>query len=398
KVPLLIGGATTSFEHTAVKIAPCYSEPVLHVKDASRCVPVVDRLMRPEQKKALERDNRTAQEKERASRAGPKKKLVSYAEALARRFPIDWQHTPIARPSFLGVRTLPDFPLPDLVPYIDWTPFFQAWELKGQFPQILEDATAGKEARDLFEKGNQLLKDILARKLFKAQGVYGFFPAGSDGDDIVVFSDEARNRELKRFCMLRQQWERTGQTHFLSLADFIAPVESGAKDYLGAFALSAGFGAHELVHRFKKDHDDYNAIMAEALADRLADAFAEYLHERARKDWGYGLDEHLSKPDLVAEKYRGTRPAAGYPSCPDHTEKRTLWDLLDVEKHSGITLTDSYAMWPAERVSGLYFAHPQAHYFGIHFVTRDQVENYARRKGMTLAEAERWLAPVLGYQ
>ncbi|MBV8234053.1 MAG: methionine synthase, partial [Planctomycetaceae bacterium] len=303
----------------------------------------------------------------------------------------------IAVPSFLGTRILRDVPLQDLVPYIDWSPFFMTWELKGKYPRIFEDPEVGQVARDLFDKANELLDQIIARKQLGARGVYGFFPANSDGDDVVIYTDDSRTAERARLPMLRQQWEREGQTSFRSLADYIAPASSGRADYLGAFAVSAGFGTEELVARFAREHDDYNKIMAEALADRLAEAFAEYLHERARFDWGYGQGERLSKEELIAEKYRGIRPAAGYPSCPDHTEKRPLWDLLGVEQATGIRLTESFAMYPAASVSGLYFAHPDAHYFAVNLITRDQVESYAARKRMTIFEVERWLAPNLAY-
>jgi len=396
-VPLLIGGATTSAKHTAVKIAPGYRHAVLHIKDASRCVPVVDRLMKPEQRLELDRENRIFQEQERESfRKRRERKLVPYEDAHRRRFKIDWRNAAIARPAFLGTRTLADVPLDEIIPYIDWSPFFMAWELKGKYPQILDDGTVGKEARDLFDKAQQLLRQMTDRRWLSARGVYGFFAANADGDEIVLFSDESRATELARLPMLRQQWEREGQTEFRSLADYIAPRDSGVADYLGGFAVSAGFGAAELVQRFKQEHDDYNAIMAEALADRLAEAFAEMLHERARRDWGFG--ETLSKDELIDEKYRGIRPAAGYPSCPDHSEKATLWKLLDVEEQTGIKLTESFAMWPAASVSGLYFAHPQARYFAVDLITRDQVESYARRKGLPLKEVERWLMSNLAYE
>jgi 5-methyltetrahydrofolate--homocysteine methyltransferase len=398
QIPLLIGGATTSAKHTAVKIAPAYHGTVIHVKDASRCVPVVDRLTRPEQRADLDRDNRAAQQREReAFSRRRQRKLVPYAEAVRRRFAIDWKASDIGRPSFLGVGALRDFPLGEIVPYIDWSPFFMTWEMSGKYPMILDDPRAGKEARKLFDDANALLREVVAKKLLTANGVYGFFPANSDGDDIVVYTDEGRTAERARFPMLRQQWEREGQTSFRSLADYVAPVSSGIPDYLGAFAVTAGAGADEVVKRFKADHDDYNAILVEALADRLAEAFAELLHERARQDWGYGKGEGLSKEDLIEERYRGIRPAAGYPSCPDHTEKATLWQLLDAQPATGIRLTESYAMWPAASVSGLYFAHPEARYFAVDLVTRDQVESYAARKKMPLREAERWLAPNLGY-
>jgi 5-methyltetrahydrofolate--homocysteine methyltransferase len=401
-LPLLIGGATTSAKHTAVKIAPCYHETVIHVKDASRCVGVVDRLRRSELKPQLDEENRRFQDKEReAFRKRRERKLASYAEARQRRLGIDWLHSSVAKPAFLGARVLRNIRLGDLIPYIDWSPFFMAWNVRGEkfskYPAILEDPRAGKEARDLFDRADALLKHIIKEHTLTARGVYGFFPANADGDDIVVYTDETRSHARCRFPMLRQQWEREGQTVFLSLADFIAPAESGVADYLGAFAVSTGFGTQELVARFREQHDDYNAIMVEALADRLAEAFAEFLHERARRDWGFGQGEHLSKEDLLEEKYRGIRPAAGYPSCPDHSEKGTLWRLLDVEAQTGIQLTESYAMWPGASVSGLYFAHPEARYFAVDLITRDQVEDYARRKGLPVAEAERWLSSNLAY-
>jgi 5-methyltetrahydrofolate--homocysteine methyltransferase len=403
QIPLLIGGATTSAKHTAVRIAPCYHEAVVHVKDASRCVGVVERLVRPDQRPALDRENRQLQDTLReAYHKQRERKLVSYAEAQQRRLRLAWSHPPLTTPSFLGARTLPDVPLETLVPYIDWTPFFSAWELKGEkqsrYPEILDDPHAGKEARDLFAKAQALLKRIIDQKLIQARGVYGFFAANAEGDDIVVYADAARSAEKCRFHMLRQQWERVGQTSFRSLADYIAPVESRVPDHIGAFAVSAGFGAHELVQQFKSEHNDYDAIMAEALADRLAEAFAEYLHERARHDWGYGASENLTKAELIAEKYRGIRPAAGYPSSPDHSEKWLLWQLLDVAAQTGITLTDRAAMWPAASVSGLYFAHPEAAYFAVDMVTRDQVEDYALRKGLPVAEVEKWLQANLAYE
>jgi 5-methyltetrahydrofolate--homocysteine methyltransferase len=399
QMPLLIGGATTSSKHTSVKIAPAYHGPVVHVKDASRAVGVVDKLTRPEARAELDRDNRAAQAKEREAFARrQQRKLVPYAEAMQRRFTIDWSKTPPPKPAFVGAKVLADFPLAEIVPYIDWSPFFMTWEMSGKYPAILDDPNVGKEARDLFARAQEMLKNLVAKKALTANAVYGFFPANSDGDDIVVYTDDSRTAERCRFPMLRQQWEREGQTSFRSLADYIAPVSTGLKDYLGAFAVSTGFGAEEIVKHYKADHDDYNAIMVEALADRLAEALAELLHERARREWGYGQAEHLSKEELIAEKYRGIRPAAGYPSCPDHTEKKTLWTLLDVEDTTGIKLTESFAMWPAASVSGLYFAHPEARYFAVDMVTRDQVEKYAARKGLGVKEIERWLGPNLAYE
>jgi 5-methyltetrahydrofolate--homocysteine methyltransferase len=398
-VPLLIGGATTSVKHTAVKIAPAYPGPVVHVKDASRCVGVVDRLIRPEQRPLLDKENRAMQEREREAFAKRRqRKLVSYADAKVRRFVIDWTQSPPAKPSFLGTRVLREFPLGEIADYIDWSPFFMAWELSGKYPAILKDPAVGKEAQKLLDDANRLLKEMIQKKLLTANAVYGFFPANSDGDDVVIYTDESRSQEALRFPMLRQQWEREGQTSFRSLADYVAPRDSGIADYVGAFAVTTGIGADELVRKFEADHDDYNGIMTKALADRLAEAFAELLHERARRDWGYGRDEHLSKDDLIAEKYRGIRPAAGYPSCPDHTEKRTLWKLLGADEAANIHLTESFAMTPAASVSGLYFSHPEARYFAVDMVTKDQVEDYAARKKMSVAEVERWLAPNLAYE
>jgi 5-methyltetrahydrofolate--homocysteine methyltransferase len=398
KLPLLIGGATTSSKHTAIKIAPAYRESVVHVKDASRAVGVVDKLTRPDQRPLLDKENRETQQSEREAYAKRRqRKLVSYEEAVRRRLALDWSNYSPPVPQFLGQRALLDFPLAEIVPYIDWSPFFMAWEMKGKYPQIFGDPDRGPEAKKLFDDAQGLLDRLIREKLLHANAVYGFWPANADGDDIVLYRDDDRSHEIGRFCNLRQQWEREGQTHFLSLGDFIAPVGSGVKDYLGAFAVSAGFGTQELVLRFKAEHDDYNAIMSEALADRLAEALAELLHEHVRRKWGYGLGENLKKDDLIAEKYRGIRPAAGYPTSPDHTEKRTLWQLLDVENSAGIKLTESCAMWPGASVSGLYFSHPQARYFAVDLVTRDQVDSYARRKGISVKEAEKWLSSNLAY-
>ncbi|MFO0841585.1 MAG: methionine synthase [Gemmataceae bacterium] len=398
EMPLLIGGATTSSKHTSVKIAPAYHGPVVHVKDASRSVGVVEKLARKELRDGFMAETRLTQEKEReAFSRRRQRKLVPYAEALKRRFAIDWANTPIPTPSFSGAKALRDFPLGEIVPYIDWSPFFMAWELSGKYPQLLQDKSVGEQARKLHEDAKALLRRIVEQRLIRANAVYGFFPANSDGDDVVVWQDAARSKERLRFHFLRQQWEREGQTSFRSLADYLAPIASGKIDYLGAFAVTAGVGAEELAAKFKAAHDDYNDIMVKALADRLAEAFAELLHERARRDWGYGRLERLSKDDLIGERYQGIRPAAGYPSCPDHTEKAALWRLLDVEAAAGIRLTESFAMWPGASVSGLYYWHPQAAYFAVDLVTRDQVEAYAARKGVSRAEAERWLAPNLGY-
>ena len=398
-IPLLIGGATTSVKHTAVKIAQHYSGPVLHVKDASRSVSVVDRLNRDETRPEIDRENREVQQRERVAFGKKvKRKLVPYEEARRRRYAPDWSTAPIDRPSFLGPRALVDVPLGEIVPFIDWSPFFNAWELKGKYPAIFQDPFVGEVARDLFDDAKVLLDRIVAEKLFRANAVYGFFPANSDGDEIILYADEARSTERARFHALRQQWEREGQKDFRSLADYVAPVSSGRIDYVGAFALTTGLGADELAKEFEADGDDPSAIMAKALADRLAEALAEKLHRQARIDWGHGATESLSTDDLIEEKYRGIRPAPGYPACPDHTEKWTIWDLLDVEKSTGIWLTESLAMHPAASVSGLYFAHPGARYFAVDLLTKDQVEDYAARKQKPLAEVERWLSPNLGYE
>jgi 5-methyltetrahydrofolate--homocysteine methyltransferase len=398
--PLLIGGATTSAKHTAVKIAPQYEHPVVHVVDASLAVPAVENLLDPQRKAEFVARNQAQQARDRETFAGQlaTRKLVPLTEARARRFATDWSTVDIPRPSFLGTKVLDDFPLAELVPYIDWSPFFLTWELKGKFPKIFEDPSVGAEARKLYDDAQQLLRRILDEKLLIARGVYGFWPANAVDDDILVFDPDAPERLIVSFPMLRQQWERPGQDAFRSLADYIAPRDSGRTDYLGAFAVTAGIGCDELARHFEQEcHDDYHAIMAKALADRLAEAFAEKLHWQARQDWGYGRDEQLSQDDLIAERYRGIRPAYGYPACPDHTEKRKLFDLLDAERRVGIRLTESYAMHPAASVSGLYFAHPAARYFSVDKISQDQVIDYARRKGVPVSEIERWLSPNLGY-
>ena len=397
--PLLIGGATTSAKHTAVKIAPAYNRETVHVLDASRSVGVVEQLLNPKLKSDFDRTNRQAQARlVEAYQQRQSVNLVSYAQAVAQRFATDWATARIDAPAFLGVRALDDFPLAELLPYIDWSPFFMAWELRGKYPKIFDDPTVGTEARKLFDDARRLLDEIIANNLLRARGVYGFWPAASQGDDVIVYAGDSHAHELATFHTLRQQWQRKGTEVYYALADFVAPASSGRRDYLGAFAVTAGHGTDELARKFEADHDDYNAIMAKALADRLAEAFAERLHEIARRDWGYGRDEKLSKDDLIDEKYRGIRPAPGYPACPDHTEKRVLFDLLDAEAATGIKLTESFAMHPAASVSGLYFAHPAARYFSVDRITREQVEDYARRKQMTVAEVERWLAPNLGYE
>ena len=398
QLPLLIGGATTSAKHTAVKIAPRFDQPTIHVVDASRCVGVVDRLMNPQRREELQRENKQLQGELVQSYQSRPTDLVPFRQAQKKRYQTDWDSLRIDRPSFLGPQVLEDVPLAEIVKYIDWSPFFLAWELKGKYPKIFDHPELGAAARELFEHATQLLEDIVRHKWLQAKAVYGFWPANSDGDDIVLFTDESRESEATRLHSLRQQWQRRGQEEMRALADYVAPLDSGKQDYLGVFALTTGIGCDELCAQFDAKHDDYNSIMTKALADRMAEAFAEMLHKRARQDWGYGADEGLSDEDLIKEKYRGIRPAPGYPAQPDHTEKRTLFDLLNVEANIGISLTESYAMLPAASVSGLYFAHPEARYFAVDRISREQVEDYARRKELSVPEVERWLAPNLGYE
>jgi 5-methyltetrahydrofolate--homocysteine methyltransferase len=400
ELPLLIGGATTSAKHTAVKIAPQYRHSTVHVLDASRSAAVVDSLLSKQLRESFDRKNRDEQRQLVESYQKRQQiTLVPYDDAVARRFKTDWSTVEIPTPSFLGCKGIDDFPLAEIVPYVDWSPLFMTWELKGKYPRIFADPVVGAEARQLYDDARQLLDEIIANKLLTAKAVYGFWPANAFGDDIAVYQAEPNSRvELARFHTLRQQWERRGQAAFYALADFVAPVESERLDYIGGFAVTAGHGLEELVEACQADHDDYRSIMAKALADRLAEALAELLHQRARREWNYGRDEHLTNEELIDEKYRGIRPAAGYPACPDHTEKRTLFDLLDAERTTGIRLTESFAMWPGASVSGLYFAHPQSKYFAVDRIGRDQVENYARRKGMAVSDVERWLGPNLGYE
>jgi 5-methyltetrahydrofolate--homocysteine methyltransferase len=397
-VPLLIGGATTSKRHTAVKIAPAYRHGVIHVIDASRAVPIVGSLMNPETRRALEEKNRAEQraivEQYRSKAAAD---LLTYEEAKRRKIHIEWDESHIAVPQYTGKRTLANFPLEEIVRYIDWSPFFHAWEIRGRYPDLLDDPVRGQAARELFANAQELLSEIVGKKLLAAHALYGFYPANSEGDDIVLYADEHRSRELTRFHTLRQQKESQRGKPQYALADFIAPGESAFVDFIGAFALTAGHGANDLVERFERQNDHYNAIMVKALADRLAEAFAEYLHKRVRAEWGYGKDERLSHEELLAEMYRGIRPAPGYPACPDHTEKRILFDLLDVEREIGMALTENFAMIPAASVCGLYFANKEARYFAVSAVGRDQAQSYAGRKGMPIAQVERWLSPILAY-
>jgi 5-methyltetrahydrofolate--homocysteine methyltransferase len=398
KLPLLIGGATTSRAHTAVKIAPHYSEPVVHVLDASRAVPVTTSLLSKDGKQEFVAKHRAEYEALRKAHAAPKRPVVPIEAARARRTPIEWRAEDLAKPEFLDVRVLEDFPLATLREFIDWSPFFHTWELKGVYPRILEDERQGEQARLLFAEANTLLDRIVKEKLLRARGVYGFFAANATGDDVELYANETREKVLTELHFLRQQSDREGNEPCRCLADFVAPKETGLKDYVGAFAVTSGVGLRELCDKFKAANDDYNAIMAEALADRLAEAFAECLHKRVRDEWGYGREEKLSSDELIHEKYRGIRPAPGYPACPDHTEKGTLWEMLDVKKNAGIELTESFAMWPGSSVSGFYLAHPASRYFSLGKIGRDQVEDYARRKKMSVAEVQRWLGPNLNYE
>ena len=398
EIPLLIGGATTSAAHTAVKIAPAYSGSVVHVIDASRVVGVAQKLLSPENRGAyltqVLADQAKARKDYEARRAA--QKLLSIGDARKRAAKFDWSKEP-ERPEFLGVKVFEDFPLRELAEYIDWSPFFHAWELRGRFPKIFDDPVVGVESRKLYEDAQILLEKILTDKRVRARGVMAFFPANSEGDDIVLYEDDARKKVRARVHGLRQQMARSDGEPNRCLSDFVAPVSSGKKDYLGAFAVTAGHGVEDWAKELERGNDDYQAIMLKALADRCAEAFAEKMHEIARQAWGFGKREGLSKEDLIDEKYRGIRPAAGYPACPDHTEKRGLMALLNAEESVGIHLTENCAMTPASSVSGLYFGHPEARYFAVGPVGRDQVEDYASRKGVTVGEAERWLRPNLAY-
>jgi 5-methyltetrahydrofolate--homocysteine methyltransferase len=397
KLPLLIGGATTSRAHTAIKIAPHYSEPVVHVLDASRAVPVTTSLLSEDGKTVFVEQHRAEYEAVRNAHASPRQSVISIESARARRTPIEWRVEYISVPTFTGVRVLENFPLVTLREFIDWSPFFHTWGLKGIYPRILDDERQGEQARQIFAEANLLLDRIIEQNLITARGVYGLFPANAVGDDVELYTDGTRGEVLDRLHFLRQQANREGNEPCRSLGDFIAPRETGLPDHIGAFAVTSGIGLKELCDRFRAENDDYNAIMAEAIADRLAEAFAECLHKKVREEWGYGCNENLSSEDLIQEKYRGIRPAPGYPACPDHTEKGTIWRLLDVQANTGIMITESFAMWPGSSVSGLYFAHPKSRYFSLGKIDRDQVADYQQRKGMTLTEIERWLGPNLNY-
>jgi 5-methyltetrahydrofolate--homocysteine methyltransferase len=396
-LPLLIGGATTSRQHTAVKIAPEYSQPVVHVLDASRVVDVVASFMSDERRGAFARSNVEAQEEIREKyKARSEKPLLSYEQARANRFQYDWDDHVTATPAFVGRRFVDDVTLEEIAKYIDWTYFFSAWELKGRFPAILDHPQYGEAARKLYDDAQALLKKIVGGKLIRARGVYAFWPAVADGDDIILYKDEDRREIIARFPMLRQQEQQPDDRPNLSLADFIAPKGGGIPDYLGMFAVTGGIGAEELVKRYEADHDDYHAIMVKALADRFAEAFATLLHQRARDDWGHPDPASVAADDLHLEKHRGIRPAPGYPACPDHSGKFDLFSLLQAQRQ-GMALTDHAAMTPAATVSGFYFSHPQARYFNVGRIGRDQVESYAKRRGVSVEEVEKWLSPNLSY-
>ncbi|WP_038933524.1 methionine synthase [Bradyrhizobium japonicum] len=401
KLPLLIGGATTSRVHTAVKIDPSYrAGPVVHVNDASRAVGVASSLLSPEKREAYAAEVRAEYAKisDAHLRAQADKKRLKLAAARANRVPVDFAANKPVKPTFLGIRSFDDYDLAELVPYIDWTPFFQTWELAGRFPAILDDSKVGEVARSLYDDARKMLDLIVKEKWFRARATVGFWPANAEGDDIVLYADESRTRQIATLHTLRQQLEKREGRFNAALADFVAPAGAGVPDYVGGFVVTAGIGEDVVADRFKMANDDYSSILCKALADRLAEAFAERMHARVRREfWAYAPDEALTSEDLILEKYQGIRPAPGYPAQPDHTEKATLFELLDAEATAGVKLTESYAMWPGSSVSGLYFANPESYYFGVGKIERDQVEDYAARKGLTVAETERWLAPVLNY-
>ncbi|MES0213872.1 cobalamin-dependent protein, partial [Mesorhizobium sp. C280B] len=400
-IPLLIGGATTSRVHTAVKIHPRYAKgQTVYVTDASRAVGVVSSLLSNDSK-AKYVDTLRAEYKKVAdahARSEADKQRLPLAKARANAHRIDWSEYEPPKPSFTGVKVFENWDLTELARYIDWTPFFQTWELKGRYPKILEDEAQGPAARQLFEDAQAMLKQIIAEKWFAPRGVIGFWPANATGDDIRLFTDEGRSQELATFFTLRQQLTKRDGKANVALSDFVAPVDSGKPDYIGGFIVTAGIEEVAIAERFERANDDYSSIIVKALADRVAEAFAERMHEKVRKEfWGYAVDEKLAPDELIGEPYRGIRPAPGYPAQPDHTEKATLFRLLDSERNAGVSLTESYAMWPGSSVSGIYLSHTESYYFGVAKVERDQVEDYARRKDMPLAEVERWLGPILNY-
>jgi 5-methyltetrahydrofolate--homocysteine methyltransferase len=401
EIPLMIGGATTSLIHTSVKIEPNYHGCTIYVKDASRAVGVAQKLVSPDLRDDFVAEVKADYEEKRARHGGRKssRRQLSLVDARANKTQIDWAAYQPTTPAKLGLTVFDDYPLDDLVERIDWTPFFQSWELAGKFPRILDDEIVGEHATQLFNDAQAMLKQIVEEKWLTAKAVVGLFAANSiNDDDIEVYSDDAREKVLMTLHHLRQQTERPPGRPNAALSDFVAPKDSGVNDYMGAFAVTAGIGIDEHVARFEADHDDYHSIMLKALADRLAEAFAERMHEKVRKEyWGYASSETLDNEALIDEKYQGIRPAPGYPACPDHTEKGLLWELIDPVSNADMTITESFAMLPTAAVSGFYFAHPESRYFGIGKIEKDQVEDYAARKGWDLATAERWLAPALNY-
>jgi 5-methyltetrahydrofolate--homocysteine methyltransferase len=401
-VPLLVGGATTSRAHTAVKVDPKYHGAVVWVKDASRSVPVASALLSADRRGRLIEETTADYDsiRERHAAKHNDRKMLSLEAARANRSPISWDgYQPPTPQTDEPVTVLQDYPLAELRDYIDWQPFFNAWEMKGRFPDILNNPSTGEAARRLYDDAQEMLDRIVEEGWLTASAVFGLFPANAVGDDIEIYTDASRSEVRTTLRNLRQQGEHRAGVPNRSMGDFVAPKGTGLEDHVGAFAVTAGLGSEAKVAEFKEQLDDYSAILLESLADRLAEAFAERLHERVRTEfWGYAADEKLDNQGLLKELYDGIRPAPGYPACPDHTEKATLWDLIDVEKNTGITLTESMAMWPGASVSGFYFSHPQSQYFVLGRIGKDQVEEYAERKGMTLAEAERWLSPNLGYE
>lgn len=398
QLPLLIGGATTSKAHTAVKIDIEYQHAVVHVNDASRAVTVVGNLLQKEKQQEYKEDIKKDYDVFRGKflKRTKHKEYLSISQARANKLQLNWDEANIHTPTNLGVQVIHDLPLEELLPYLDWTPFFRSWDLHGKYPAILEDKVVGEHAQELFKDAKQMLKHILKEKKLQAKAVYGLFPANTINDDEITVLDSQTQKETARFRTLRQQLKKYKGKPNISLADFIAPKESGLQDYIGCFCVSTGFGTAELAKEYEQELDDYNAIMVKALADRLAEAFAEYLHEKVRKqDWGYGAEEKLSNQELIKESYKGIRPAPGYPACPDHLEKRTIWELLDVKENIGVELTESLAMWPAASVSGYYFGNPESHYFGVGKIKADQVADFAERKNLSLEEATKWLNPVI---
>ena len=398
EIPLLIGGATTSKAHTAVKIAPLSNYPVIHVNDASRAVTVVSNLLSEDSHKSYVAGIRSDydQFREKFLQRSERKTYLPIEEARKNALQLNWDDYEPVKPKNKGAYTLQDFPLEKLIPYIDWTPFFRSWDLHGKYPEILADPVVGSQATELFADAQQMLEKIVAEKWLEARARFGLFPANSEGDDIHIYDPEQEEQQISSWLTLRQQLQKKAGSSNLALADFIAPKSAGYRDYCGAFCVTTGFGTQEKAAAFEAENDDYSSIMIKALADRFAEAFAEYLHEAVRQDfWGYAAEEGLSNEDLIAEKYKGIRPAPGYPACPDHLEKIELWKLLKVEETIGVKLTESMAMWPAASVSGYYFAHPQAQYFGLGKIKEDQLIDYSHRRKISTDTARKWLNPNL---